>query len=342
MTDDDLFLDFDLPEELVAQSGVEPRDASRLLVVDRACTAIDDRVVSDLPELLDPGDVLVVNDSKVIPARLIARRASGARVELLLLERQSGTLWEALARPLSSLSSGEMLKVVSPDDMDSGRVVRFERRKDSLAVIDLIDESLIGDHGRVPLPPYIRDGLDDGSRYQTVYSDAAGSAAAPTAGLHFTPHLLDRCRERGIDVRKLTLHVGIDTFRPLQHDDPAQHAMHSEWFSVPSETWAAVMEAQRNGRRVVSVGTTVTRVLETLGDPDWPEGRLTGRTDIFIRPPFEFRVVGAQITNFHLPRTTLLLLVGAFAGSGLLRQAYEHAVTHSYRFYSFGDAMVIV
>ena len=342
MTGDDLFLDFDLPEELIAQSGVEPRDASRLLVFDRANSAIDDRVFSDLPQLLDPGDVLVVNDSRVVPARLIARRASGGRVELLLLERQSGTVWEALARPLSRLRPGEMLEIVSSDDTDSGRVVLFAGRTDSLAIIDLIDESILDELGRIPLPPYIRDGLEDGSRYQTVYSDAAGSAAAPTAGLHFTPQLLERCRERGIDVRKLTLHVGIDTFRPLEHDYPAQHAMHSEWFSVPMETWAAVLEARREGRRVVGVGTTVTRVLETLGDADWPEGRLTGRTDIFIRPPFEFRVVGAQITNFHLPRTTLLLLVGAFTGSASLRRAYEHAVTHGYRFYSFGDAMLIV
>lgn len=342
MSSDDLFIDFDLPIELIAQSGVEPRDASRLLVVDRMRQSIGDHVFSDLPRLLDPGDVLVVNDSRVFPARLVARRDSGGKVELLLLERLSGRRWEALARPLSRLRPGEALEVVARDGTGAGRDVRFIGRKNSLAIIDLVDESILDAHGRLPLPPYIREDVGDGSRYQTVYGDAPGSAAAPTAGLHFTPRLLDCCRGRGIDIRRLTLHVGTDTFRPLDSDDPNQHSMHSEWFSVPPETWAAVLRAKREGRRVVSVGTTVTRVLETLGDPGGPEGNLSGRTNKFIRPPYQFQVVDAQITNFHLPRTTLLLLVGAFAGSGLLRSAYEHAVKHRYRFYSFGDAMLIV
>ncbi|CAN5738084.1 tRNA preQ1(34) S-adenosylmethionine ribosyltransferase-isomerase QueA [soil metagenome] len=339
---DELFLDYDLPQELIAQTPIEPRDASQLLVLDRASGSITDRRFSDLPELLDSGDLLVVNNSKVIPARIAARRKSGGSVELLLLERRAGTCWEALARPLSRLRPGEMLDVVADDGSATDHRVRFAGRKGSLAIIDLLDERVVDQHGSMPLPPYIHKRLEDGERYQTVYSEEPGSAAAPTAGLHFTPRLLEHCRGQGIECAELTLHVGVDTFRSLDQDDPADHRMHSEWFSIPEHTWQAIMRARDEGRRVVSVGTTVTRVLETVADPDWSDGTLTGRTSKFIRPPYEFRVAGAQITNFHLPRTTLLLMIGAFAGSGLLREAYEHAVRRRYRFYSFGDAMLIV
>lgn len=339
---DDLFLDYDLPPELIAQTPIEPRDASRLLVLDRASRSLADRRFSDLPEVLKPGDLLVVNNSKVIPARIAARRQSGGSVELLLLERRAGTCWQALARPLSRLRPGERLDVIAGDGSATDRCVQFVGREGSLAIIDLLDERVVDHHGGMPLPPYIHKRLEDGERYQTVYSEEPGSVAAPTAGLHFTPRLIELCRERGITFAELTLHVGIDTFRPLEQDDPADHRMHSEWFRIPEQTWRTIMRARDDCRRIVGVGTTVTRVLETVADPDWPGGTLTGRTSKYIRPPYEFRIVDAQITNFHLPRTTLLLMIGAFAGSRLLREAYKHAVRRRYRFYSFGDAMLIV
>ncbi len=340
--DEDLFLDYELPQELIAQRPVEPRDSSRLLLVDRSSNQLSDHRFSDLPELLNPGDLLVVNDSKVVPARIHARRSSGGRVELLLLEEVGEGNWRALARPLARLRAGEILSVVGSDDGENSDSIQFIERQGSLALVNIASQELIHKYGRVPLPPYIRKELVNAERYQTVYANVEGSAAAPTAGLHFTPELLERCRNRGVEVEHITLHVGLDTFRPLEVEDPARHKMHSEWFSVPEETWETICSTRSAGKRVVSVGTTTTRVLETVGESDRSQSEMTGRTSIYIRPPFEFQIIGAQITNFHLPRTTLLLMIDAFAGSGLLKRAYEHAIDNKYRFYSFGDAMLIV
>ena len=338
--DERLFLDYHLPEELIAQTPVEPRDSSRLLVVRRDTGALADHRFHELPDLLDPGDLLVLNDTRVIPARLFARRRTGGRVEILLLERRGEEMWEALISPLGRLKPGVLLMIEGEADESE---VEFVGREGNAGLVRVADEAIIERHGRVPLPPYIRTPLDDPDRYQTVYAEQAGSAAAPTAGLHFTPTTLKRCRERGIELARLTLHVGVDTFRPLASDDIDAHVMHSEWYSVPEETVGAIAHCRERGGRVVAVGTTVTRVLETLGQ----HGNVcaaprSGRTDIFIRPPYRFRLVDALVTNFHLPRTTLLLLVGAFAGTELIERAYEHAIERRYRFYSFGDAMLIV
>lgn len=284
----------------------------------------------------------MVNDSRVVPARLRARRQSGGAVEILLLEELDSCNWEAMVRPLGRLKPGEYLTVLDAEGRDSGACVRFVERTSTLARVWVEDRSIIRSYGQTPLPPYIATEEDVSDRYQTVYASDEGSAAAPTAGLHFTPELLDRVVDRGIRLARLTLHVGIDTFRPITGQDVASHAMHSEWYSVPEETWEAVVSARDEGFRVVSVGTTTTRVLETVAGSEAPERALTGRTSIYIRPPYAFKAVDAQITNFHLPRTTLLLMIGAFAGDQLLRRAYEHAIEEEYRFYSFGDAMLIV
>ena len=332
------FLEYDLPRHLIAQTPAEPRDASRLLVVDRGRQRLQDHYFSELPELLLPGDLLVVNDSRVLPARLQARRSSGGSVELLLLEDYNDGTWEALARPLARLRPGEVLTVGCGGE----GTIRFLERRNSTALIRMETASIPARFGETPLPPYIQTELQERERYQTVYASQDGSAAAPTAGLHFTTELLDQCRERGVLVEPLTLHVGIDTFRPLVEEDPSDHRMHSEWYSAPARTWAAVQAAQAERRRVVSVGTTTTRVLETLADALPATPALSGRTTKYIRPPYDFQVVDGQITNFHLPRTTLLLMIGALAGDALLRRAYAYAIEQEYRFYSFGDAMLIV
>lgn len=338
--------DYDLPPELIAQQPVEPRDASRLLVVRRSSGTLSDHVFHELPELLQPGDLLVVNDTRVIPARVFARRPSGGRVELLLLTRLSDTDWRALARPARRLRMGETLTVLDHNDVPTSDTIDVIARDGEAVVVRLPDDATIDRHGRVPLPPYIRDSTSDPERYQTVYSRQAGSAAAPTAGLHFTPRVIDTCRERGIEMVSVTLHVGLDTFQPIKTDDARDHEIHSEWFEVSSETLAAVASAKREGRRVVAVGTTSVRTLESIADSVLGEHVATepvsGPTKLYITPGYEFRLVDAMLTNFHLPRTTLILLVSAMAGEDLIREAYAHAIAERYRFYSFGDAMLIV
>jgi S-adenosylmethionine:tRNA ribosyltransferase-isomerase len=316
-------LDYELPAELVAQHPVEPRDAARLLVFDRATGAIRHRVFAELEAEL-AGHLVVVNDTRVVPARLRLRRETGAAVELLLLEPRGGGAWEALARPSRRLRAGERLRpcntvsraasVVLVTALGQGRwVVRVEGEPP----------------GEVPLPPYIRETLADPERYQTVYADEPGSAAAPTAGLHFSPGLLAR-----LDHETVTLHVGLDTFRPLTAATLEEHVLHGERYRVERRAWARIESAAR----VLAVGTTTTRVLETLarGAP------LAGRTDLFITPGFSFHRVDALLTNFHLPRTTLLALVMAFAGVEETRELYAVAVRERYRFYSFGDAMLVL
>ncbi len=311
-------LDYDLPPELVAQHPGEHRDASRLLVYDRHSAEVRHQLVSDLPELVEPS-LVVVNDTRVVPARLHLRRATGAAVEVLLVERLAPGLWDALARPSRRLRPGERLTSRSGATVDLVTSLGEGRWRVALA----------GEpDGELPLPPYIHEPLADATRYQTVYADEAGSAAAPTAGLHFTPELLAR-----LDVERVTLHVGLDTFRPLVADELDEHVIHGERYRVSAASWARIEAAER----VVAVGTTTTRVLETIART----GVLHGRTELFVTPGFAFRRVDALLTNFHLPRSTLLALVMAFAGVEETRRLYRLAIAERYRFYSFGDAMLI-
>lgn len=333
--------DYDLPAELIAQEPVEPRDASRLMVVYRKTGTIEHRFFSDLPEYLAPGTLLMMNDTKVLPARLVGRKETGGRVEILLLRRRQDGLWEALAkpsrrlRPGTELDFGAGLRVVMEGYGPEGtRLVRLRAEGNELAALARV--------GEVPLPPYIHRRLDDPERYQTVYAQHAGSAAAPTAGLHFTPRLLERLSSGGVRREYVTLHVGLGTFRPVTVERVDDHVMHSEWYEVSERAAQAVDAARREGKPVVAVGTTTCRTLESAATDD---GRLlpgTGETDLFIRPGFRFRVTDALITNFHLPRSSLLMLVAAFAGYDLMRRAYQVAVEERYRFFSFGDAMLIL
>jgi S-adenosylmethionine:tRNA ribosyltransferase-isomerase len=312
---DSAALDYDLPQELIAQRPAGPRDASRLLVYDRASRDVRHRRFRELPEELTRGELVVVNDSRVVPARLRLRRPGGGAAEVLLLEQVGDGLWEALARPSARLRAGtELGPVELVEPLGEGRwLVRLLREPE----------------GETPLPPYITEPLDDPERYQTVYSREPGSSAAPTAGLHFTPELLAR-----LEVERVTLHVGLDTFRPLTAPTLDGHRLHGERYSVEPVAWKRIRETPR----VLAAGTTTVRVLETLarGEP------LAGRTELFVTPGFEFRRVDALLTNFHLPRTTLLALVMAFAGVEETRALYRLAIAEGYRFYSFGDAMLVL
>ncbi|HJU46750.1 MAG TPA: tRNA preQ1(34) S-adenosylmethionine ribosyltransferase-isomerase QueA [Gaiellaceae bacterium] len=318
-------LEYDLPEELIAQHPTERRDASRLLVFERATGDVAHRTFADLPEEL--GDALaVVNDTRVVPARLRLRRASGGAVEVLLLERLADEgLWEALARPSRRLRPGEVLLPRGDQPRGGGGVELLAELGEGRWRVRLEGEPA----GETPLPPYVRERLRDPERYQTVYAHEIGSAAAPTAGLHFTPELLAR-----LDVERVTLHVGLDTFRPLTADTLEAHELHGERYRVERPAWERIAAAPR----VLAVGTTTTRVLETVVRT----GRLVGRTDLFIRPGHEFRRVDALLTNFHLPRSTLLALVMAFAGVEETRELYALAIAERYRFYSFGDALLVL
>jgi len=314
-------LDYELPPELIAQRPAERRDASRLLVYERSTEAIRHRVFSELPDELR-GELVVVNDTRVIPARLQLRRSTGGMVEVLLLERVEGALWEALARPSRRLRAGEELRPCIPGT--HGRVELVESLGEGRWSVRLEGEPA----GEAPLPPYITQAQADPSRYQTVYADESGSAAAPTAGLHFTPELLAQ-----LDVERVTLHVGLDTFRPLVADTLEEHRLHGERYHVGPAAWERIRAADR----VLAVGTTTTRVLETVART----GALAGRTELFVTPGFPFRRVDALLTNFHLPRSTLLALVMAFAGVEATRRLYSLAIEERYRFYSFGDAMLV-
>lgn len=338
--------DYELPPELIARQPAEPRDASRLLVVSRDDGSLSDRVFRELPSLLRPGDLIVINDTRVMPARLFARRATGGQVELLLLSRLPDGRWKAIARPARRLRPGETLRLLDHDGSVSTDVVIIGDREDDALVVTFTDETAIERRGRVPLPPYIHDTRADPERYQTVYSRESGSAAAPTAGLHFTTDVMAACRGREIDFASVTLHVGLDTFQPIKTADARDHTIHSEWFEVPAESVATIAGAKRAGRRIVAVGTTSVRTLESAADAilrvDAASSAVSGSTRLYITPGYEYRIVDLMLTNFHLPRTTLLLLVSAFAGEDLVRAAYAHAVRERYRFYSFGDAMLIV
>ncbi len=327
--------DYHLPPEAIAQHPGE-RGESRLLVLGRTS---EERRFADLPDLLDPGDLLVVNDTRVIPARLRARRPTGGRVEILLVEREGPASWWCLLRP------GRRLPPGAPLAIESGPAARVEERADGRCRLTFEQPigPLLAEIGETPLPPYIDRPVEprDRQRYQTVYAARPGAVAAPTAGLHFTPALLAALERRGIRQASLTLHVGPGTFRPVKAENPEEHVMDSERFEIPEATAQAVAATRRNGRRVVAVGTTVVRSLETAATSDGLVAAGAGRTGLYIRPGYGFRVVDRLITNFHLPRSTLLMLVCAFAGRNRVLDAYRQAVGSGFRFYSYGDAMLV-
>ena len=333
---------FDLPPELIAQTPLQRRDGSRLLCLDRASGEIEHSYFYHLPELLRPDDCLVLNDSRVLPARLIGKREpGGGACEILLLTQKGEDLWECLVRPGRKLrpgakvtfGNGELTAIIESEAPDGNRMVRFHYEGIFLETLEKL--------GEMPLPPYIKEKLEDRERYQTVYSRAPGSAAAPTAGLHFTKELLEKIREKGVRICYVTLHVGLGTFRPVREENILDHEMHSEFCIIPAETAAIVNETKRNGGRVIAVGTTSCRTLESFAKEDGTLEAKSGWTDIFIYPGYQFRCVDALITNFHLPESTLIMLVSAFAGRESILHAYQIAVAQRYRFFSFGDAMLI-
>ena len=329
--------DYELPRGLIAQQPAEPRDQARLLVLERGSGQISHRVFADLPALLRPGDLLVANKSRVLPARIQGQLAGGGRAEVLLLRHLAAARWEALVRPARRLRAGSAIQVT--DNLTLRVVGIGEHGVREIAVETAgrdADAALLA-AGAMPLPPYIRQWSGDPERYQTVYAEVEGSAAAPTAGLHFTADLLTRLQQAGVGLAWVVLHVGLDTFRPVQHADPADHPMHRERFSLSAETIDAITRTRLAGGRVIAVGTTSVRTLETWA----ATGGTDGWTDLFIRPGFVFRAVDAMITNFHLPRSTLLMLVSAFAGRELILSTYRQAVEREYRFFSFGDAMLM-
>lgn len=340
--------DYELPHELIAQEPLLERSASRLMVLDRHSGRVDHRMFRDLPSLLQPGDLLVVNDSRVIPARLLGHRETGGHVEILILRPEGSGLWRALAKPVRRLKIGERL--VIPARAGSGtpdaHVVLREKLGDGQVIVE-IDEALnehLEGYGHVPLPPYITHHLDDDERYQTVYAEQRGSAAAPTAGLHFTEEVLADLRTHGVDTAHVTLHVGLDTFRPVVEEYADDHEIHSEWCSVPAETWEKIVRTKESGGRVVAVGTTSARTLESLGQrvKQGQPGPFDAFTNIYITPGYEWTMVDVLLTNFHLPKSTLLLMISALAGKDTVLAAYREAIAERYRFFSFGDAMLIV
>ena len=334
--------DYELPEELIAQTPMEKRDESRLMVLDRKEQTIEHKHFKDVIDYLEPGDVLVRNNTKVIPARLYGKKETGAKVEFLLLNNMEKDIWECIVRPGNKLHVGAkvifgdgILKAEVLDTMPGGtRKVKFHYEGIFNEILDKI--------GLMPLPPYIHESLKEKDRYQTVYAKYEGSAAAPTAGLHFTPELLKKIEEKGIDIANVTLHVGIGTFRPVKEDTVEAHQMHSEHFYIKEEDCEKINKAKKSGHRVIAVGTTSCRVLETIADDNGYVKPTEGDTQIFIYPGYKFKCIDGLITNFHLPQSTLLMLVSALAGKDYIMGAYKEAVKEKYRFFSFGDAMLIL
>jgi S-adenosylmethionine:tRNA ribosyltransferase-isomerase len=330
---------YDLPEELIAQTPVYPRDSSRLLAYDIGNDIIDHKHFRDIIDYLEPGDALVINETKVIPARLFGHKSvTGAAVEILLLNRRSKDIWEALGKPGKRLRVGDVitfspeLDAVILEKKDEG-ILSLEFRYTSSSFEEILDRL-----GTMPLPPYIKEKLDDPSRYQTVYAKEEGSAAAPTAGLHFTPELLKEIREKGIDIVPVLLHVGLGTFRPVKTDTVEDHKMHSEFYSVSQDSADRINSARKNGHRIIATGTTCVRTLESASDDNGNIIPGSSNTQIFIYPGYRFKAVDAIITNFHLPESTLIMLVSAFAGREKTLDIYKTAVEMKYRFFSFGDA----
>ncbi len=334
--------DYVLPEELIAQTPLEKRDSSRLMLLDKESGEIQHSVFSQLPDYLQPGDCLVMNDSRVLPARLFGRRATGGAVEVLLLQDKGDNVWECLTRPGRKTPVGTKLYFGDGDELtaevveaveDGNKRIRFRYSGIFLEVLERL--------GRMPLPPYIKAELQDSERYQTVYARHPGSAAAPTAGLHFTPELLETLRNKGVELHYVTLHVGLGTFRPVKEEEITDHAMHAEYCIIKEETAAALNRARQEGRRIVCVGTTSCRTLEAVADERGNLRAFSDWVNIFIYPGYHFKCVDALITNFHLPESTLIMLVSALAGREHVLNAYRIAVEQRYRFFSFGDAMFI-
>ncbi len=332
---------YDLPEELIAQTPLEPRDSSRLLVYNRTTGEVFHRHFRDVGDYLKPGDLLVVNTTKVYPARIFAYTEHGGKVEILLLKRQNLTDWECLVKPGKKCREGVILvvneelkaEIISRTD-DGGRIVRF--------IFDGVFEDILSRVGEMPLPPYIHEKLKDKDRYQTVYCKQEGSAAAPTAGLHFTLRLIDELKAKGVEFAEVQLNVGLGTFRPVKTDDLEHHKMHTEYYVIDEENAEKINKAKREGRRVIAVGTTSVRTLETVADENGFVKAQSGDTSIFIYPPYKFKCVEGLITNFHLPESTLVMLVSAFASREKILELYNLAVKEKYRFFSFGDAMFII
>ena len=333
---------YDLPEELIAQDPLENRSDSRLMVLDKETGTVSHHVFREIVDYLSPGDCLVINDTKVIPARLIGEReGTGAKIEVLLLKRKTGDVWETLVKPGRKAKPGTRIQFGGGllvgevmDIVDEGnRLIRFE--------FEGIFEEILDQLGQMPLPPYITHQLKDKDRYNTVYATHSGSAAAPTAGLHFTPELLKTIEEKGIDIARVTLHVGLGTFRPVKVDDVENHHMHSEFYMIDEEAAEKINRAKENGKRVICVGTTSCRTIESAADENGRLKPCSGWTEIFIYPGYQFKILDCLITNFHLPESTLIMLVSALAGKENVLAAYEEAVKERYRFFSFGDAMFI-
>ena len=333
---------FELPEELIAQYPLEKRDSSRLMVLDKKTGEIEHRKFHDILEYLNEGDTLVLNNTRVLPARLIGEKEeTGGKIEFLLLKRIEGDKWECLAKPgrkakvgtVFTFGEGKLKAIVREIGEEGNRIIEFK--------YDGIFEQVLDELGKMPLPPYIHEKLEDKERYQTVYSKEKGSAAAPTAGLHFTEELLKEIKDKGVNIAYLTLHVGLGTFRPVKVDDVNNHVMHSEYYHLDKENAELINKTKEAGKRVIAVGTTSSRTLETIGDENGRVREQSGWTDIFIYPGYKFKIVDNLITNFHLPESTLIMLVSALAGQDNIMNAYNTAVKEKYRFFSFGDSMFI-
>jgi len=330
--------DYHLPKELIAKYPAQPRDSCRLMVLDRKDKTIEHRIFRDVIDYLKPGDTLVLNNTKVIPARLIGKKEkTNANIEVFLLRPIEDNIWEALIKNVRRLKKNQ--KIIISDDF----YVEFLSKDDEKAIVKIHSKDIKSDlekYGHVPLPPYIEreDEEKDKDYYQTVFADKEGSVASPTAGLHFTKELLEKIKEKGVNIAYITLHVGLGTFKPVKTEDITKHKMHEEYFTIPKETLEMIKKTKENKKSLVAVGTTVVRALETYGK----FGKTEGFTDIFIYPPYEFKIVDKLITNFHLPKSTLLMLVSAFADRDFILKAYNEAVKERYRFFSYGDAMLIV
>jgi len=330
--------DYELPEELIAQEPVEPRDSCKLMVLNRKTKSIEHKIFRDIKSYLHPGDLIVLNNTRVIPARLCGKKETGAKVEVLLLEKDGDDrTWKSLVKPGGKIKTGN--KLVFKDNLTC---TVLEHLEDGSRILEFDDPnffSKLEEIGEIPLPPYIKEQIDDPEKYQTTYAKYEGAVAAPTAGLHFTQELLKELADYGVNFAEVTLHVGLGTFRPVKEADIRNHQIHEEYYSVSKSVLHDIARTKANGKRVIATGTTVVRTLESIArDPD----KLVGRTNLYIYPPFEFKIIDALITNFHLPRSSLLFLVSAFAGHDFIMNSYEIAKDKKYRFFSFGDAMFII
>ncbi len=330
--------DYNLPKELIARYPVEPRDHCRLMVLDRKNKSIRHRIFKDIKEYIQEGDLLVLNDTKVIPARLIGKKETGAKIEVFLLRPVTEEIWEVLIKNIRKLKAGQ--KVIFGEDFSAFLIEKYTEGKALVKFEGKDIKNLIKKYGHIPLPPYIEreDEERDKDYYQTVFAKKEGAVASPTAGLHFTEELLEELEKKGVKISFVTLHVGLGTFRPIQTEDITKHKMHEEYYHIPEETIKAIQKTREKGKKIIAVGTTVVRTLETYAQT----GKKEGFSNIFIYPPYKFKMVDALITNFHLPKSTLLLLVSAFAGRKFILKAYKEAVKEKYRFFSYGDAMLII